>query len=434
MAANVAAVRDVAARARPDAALANHLVMGPLILARALGGEVPYAVKIHGSALEYVGQARPRALRAPPRARGWRRRAAVLVRLAPHGGEPVGRDGRRRRCPAGRAWARRASTSHEFRPRDRAEAAAERARAGRPAAGGGRRPRPAEGSAFSRDEPAAGAALAAPRPRARPPRRLRGQADRLQGRRPARWPPGRSSCATCPTRAWSSSASAASATALERLLAALAAGDLDAVARDRAGRPRGGGRPARAAAPPAAPSWTAWPPTTSAGARYRAAAAGLPERVVLTGRLEHDELAPLLAACEAQVVPSTFPEAFGMVAAEAAACGVLPLSAAHSGLAEVTAIAGGGGARRGARTGSPSRSATAPSRRSPSRLVAWLRAPEDLRAATRQALVAVARERFSWEGVAPSVVAAARGPAGRPAARPRARVTPSTEWIEFRAR
>ena len=36
------------------------------------------------------------------------------------------------------------------------------------------------------------------------------------------------------------------------------------------------------------------------------------------------------------MVPSTFPEAFGMVAAEAAACGVLPVSAAHSGLAEVS--------------------------------------------------------------------------------------------------
>src|SRR4051794_626721 len=39
--ANVAAVRDVATRARPDVALANHLVMGPLVLARGLGGEVP---------------------------------------------------------------------------------------------------------------------------------------------------------------------------------------------------------------------------------------------------------------------------------------------------------------------------------------------------------------------------------------------------------
>ena len=43
VAANVAAVRDVVARARPDVALANHLIMGPAILARGLGGEVPYA-------------------------------------------------------------------------------------------------------------------------------------------------------------------------------------------------------------------------------------------------------------------------------------------------------------------------------------------------------------------------------------------------------
>ena len=52
--ANVDAVRDVCARALPDVALANHLVMGPSILARGLEGRVPYAVKVHGSALEYV--------------------------------------------------------------------------------------------------------------------------------------------------------------------------------------------------------------------------------------------------------------------------------------------------------------------------------------------------------------------------------------------
>jgi hypothetical protein len=43
------------------------------------------------------------------------------------------------------------------------------------------------------------------------------------------------------------------------------------------------------------------------------------------------------------------------------------------------------------------------------RLVGWLGAPEDLRAATRAALVDTARERFSWEGVARGVVAAAEG-------------------------
>src|SRR5215217_2888092 len=58
---NVAAVREVAERVRPDVALANHLVMGPAILARALEGlDVPYAVKVHGSALEYTVKRHPR--------------------------------------------------------------------------------------------------------------------------------------------------------------------------------------------------------------------------------------------------------------------------------------------------------------------------------------------------------------------------------------
>ena len=52
--ANVAAVAEITARVRPDVALANHLVMGPAILARALTAQTPYAVKVHGSALEYT--------------------------------------------------------------------------------------------------------------------------------------------------------------------------------------------------------------------------------------------------------------------------------------------------------------------------------------------------------------------------------------------
>src|SRR5262249_22643288 len=59
--------------------------------------------------------------------------------------------------------------------------------------------------------------------------------------------------------------------------------------------------------------------------RYLTAASALGEQVVMAGRLEHEELVELLPACDALVVPSTFPEAFGMVAAEAAACGVLPV-------------------------------------------------------------------------------------------------------------
>ena len=60
-----------------------------------------------------------------------------------------------------------------------------------------------------------------------------------------------------------------------------------------------------------------------------------PEGVLFTGPLEHRHLVHLLALADACVVPSIFPEAFGMVAAEAAAAGCPPLVARHSGLAEV---------------------------------------------------------------------------------------------------
>ena len=62
-----------------------------------------------------------------------------------------------------------------------------------------------------------------------------------------------------------------------------------------------------------------------------------PAGTLFTGPLEHRHLIHLLPLCDVAVVPSIFPEAFGMVAAEAAAAGVPPLVAAHSGLAEVAA-------------------------------------------------------------------------------------------------
>src|SRR3989441_3397654 len=69
---------------------------------------------------------------------------------------------------------------------------------------------------------------------------------------------------------------------------------------------------------------------------YRAeleAAASPP--TLFTGALEHRHLAHLLPLADVAVVPSIFPEAFGMVAAEAAAAGCPPLVARHSGLQEI---------------------------------------------------------------------------------------------------
>ena len=120
IAANVAAVRDVVADVHPDVALANHVVMGPVILARALAGRIPYAVKIHGSALEYT--VRPHAARFGRYAReGLARAAGVLVgsrHTAESLWEVVGLPGlpeRTRLLPPG-------VDVHVFRPRSPAEA------------------------------------------------------------------------------------------------------------------------------------------------------------------------------------------------------------------------------------------------------------------------------------------------------------------------
>jgi glycosyltransferase involved in cell wall biosynthesis len=141
---------------------------------------------------------------------------------------------------------------------------------------------------------------------------------------------------------------------------------------------------------------------------YLAAAEPAAERVAFTGRLEHEDLPDLLGACEAQVVPSTFPEAFGMVAAEAAACGALPLSAAHSGLAEVSTTLAGAlePALRDLlsfEVGPGAVEAIA------ERLVRWLTLPAHQRARAAASLADLARRTYGWEGVAEGVIAAAQG-------------------------
>src|SRR6185503_15041252 len=146
----------------------------------------------------------------------------------------------------------------------------------------------------------------------------------------------------------------------------------------------------------------------TAGDDWLEAAPEAAERIHFTGRLEHDDLPLLLPACEAQVMPSTFPESFGMVAAEAAACGALPLSANHSGMAEVTATL---------RPALPERLRPLMSfdvgpgavREIASKLVEWLELDPDEREAARAALAAEAARRYSWESVANGVIEAASG-------------------------
>jgi glycosyltransferase involved in cell wall biosynthesis len=97
-----------------------------------------------------------------------------------------------------------------------------------------------------------------------------------------------------------------------------------------------------------------------------------------------------------------------MVAVEGAACGALPIVADHSGLGEVRALLAAA-VPVGARAWLGFAPGPRAVRDLADRIVAWMEAPDDLREATREGLVAVARERFSWDGVARGVVAAARG-------------------------
>jgi glycosyltransferase involved in cell wall biosynthesis len=142
--------------------------------------------------------------------------------------------------------------------------------------------------------------------------------------------------------------------------------------------------------------------------RYLLAARALRERVLFSGRLDHEELAELLPACEAVVVPSTFPESFGMVAVEAAACGALPISAAHSGLADVSDTLARAVPHEAAEWLSFPVDDDAVGALA-ARLVSWLTADPAVRSRTRAGLVSTVRARWSWDGVARGVIAAARG-------------------------
>jgi glycosyltransferase involved in cell wall biosynthesis len=108
------------------------------------------------------------------------------------------------------------------------------------------------------------------------------------------------------------------------------------------------------------------------------------------------------------VVPSTFPEAFGMVAVEAAAGGVLPVSTAHSGLLEVSRVLAEPLPQEIRELLSFELHVSAVEAIA-DRLTAWLSLPEQTREAVRLTLSTTARERWSWEGVARGVIAAARG-------------------------
>jgi glycosyltransferase involved in cell wall biosynthesis len=389
IAANVAAVEEVVDRVAPDVALANHMVMGPVILARALGGRVPYAVKIHGSALEYT--VRPHRERFLPYAMEGLEGAGGVLVGSRHTAESLWEVTSDPSLPERTRLGPPGVDVHSFRPvaaeeaRERLSRLADRIE-GRTAAWGG--------------EEGAAAALRSLDP-ARD--RLVSYVGKLIVSKGvdlllAAWP---LVVAQVPDARLVVVGFGTYRDGLGRMVDALAAGDLAALRQiaERGWELEGG---------PAGRLSYLSSFLDGVGDDYLAAAPEAARRVHFTGRLEHEELPELLPACEAQVVPSTFPEAFGMVAAEAAACGVLPLSASHSGLAEVTAT-------------------LAPVLDEPLRellwfergpgaveeiagkLVRWLLLDPSERARAAAALSETARRRYGWESVAEGVIAAAEG-------------------------
>lgn len=395
--ANVGAVREVTRRARPEVALANHLVMGPTILARALAGTgVPYAVKVHGSALEYTVKPHPRFL---PWAREGLAGARTVLVGSRHTAESLWAAMEDPDLPARTRLGPPGVDTRAFRPRDPGEAAnglcdlRQRLK---------RRPSGAEeASSFATDAAAGAHALAGLDGRGEPLVAFVGKLLAAKGidLLLAAWPLvlQRHPTATLVVVGFGDFAPAA-----RSMVEALSAGSPEralTLARDAASQ--------RLAYLSTFLDGLTGPSRGS----YLDSARGMDERVRFTGRLGHAELADLLPACRALVVPSTFPEAFGMVAAEAAACGVPPVVAAHSGLAEVVqrlaeALSASEGDWLSVQLGTGMVPDLA------DRVASWLSVAPGSRADRAAALARVAAEDWGWEGVARTVLAAGRGRLG----------------------
>ena len=68
---------------------------------------------------------------------------------------------------------------------------------------------------------------------------------------------------------------------------------------------------------------------------FSAAYQNIAKKVIFTGYMSHDYLKDLIPCSDITVATSIFPEAFGMVAVEALASGVIPVQTNHSGFADV---------------------------------------------------------------------------------------------------
>lgn len=438
---NVMAVQAVVERNRPDWALANHMVMGPYILSQALAGEIPYVVKIHGSAMEYIVRPHPRFL---PYARtGVGEARAVLVgsrHIAERTWDTLRIPDLEKRIYLGPPGV----DIERFRPAKNAEVALEGLAdvgervLGLPRLGYGPGQKVATDAFYDRVRTAA---------------RMDGMmdfaevADEIAGMQTTYENDGIDATAGDALRAIAAAGDAptvlyvgklivskgvdllvaawplvlnafpdarllvtgfgAYREGLEMLISALSDGDL-VTARWIAA----GGRAFEGGEAEPLKRVTALLDSLEqdedALAEYTEAAKGMRASITFFGRLEHELLTGVIPVGDCQVVPSTFPEAFGMVAAEAAACGVAPISAEHSGLEEVTAEL------RERLSGASAALLSFPLDPNAVELLAdrirgVLALSPDQRAELSARLVQTADASFSWAGVAQELTAAASG-------------------------
>jgi glycosyltransferase involved in cell wall biosynthesis len=396
--ANVAAVRQVVDQfGPPDAALANHLIMGPAILARA---GLRFAIKVHGSDISYT--VRPHPERFVPYAlegtdaaagilAGSSHTARALFETVPDPGLPA----RTRLGPPG-------VDVHRFRPRPEADALG--ALTGLANALDGERKVEESQDSFGRDGPALATALRAwgegnPRVLFVGKLLISKGVDLLAAAWPLIHRSRRAAGAASPRILFIGFGAFDSG--LRTLVDSLGRGDLDA-AGDLAARGRGleGDDDAPL---PILSGFLANPPDGYADAARDAAGSFL-----IGGRLEHDEVADVMPAAETFAMPSTWPEAFGMVPAESAACGVPPVAADHSGMREVAQLL--------ADAVEPDLERLLSFPVGPEaitdladRLDGWLALDPERRHEAGTALARRVDELWSWEGVARTVISASRG-------------------------
>jgi glycosyltransferase involved in cell wall biosynthesis len=188
---------------------------------------------------------------------------------------------------------------------------------------------------------------------------------------------------------------------LRELVEALGRGDLDAALRVAA---RGRGYEDDDDAPlTILTGFLADPPEDYAEAVREAAGT-----VLVGGRLAHDEVAEVMPVADTFAMTSTWPESFGMVPAESAACAVPPVSADHSGMREVSQLLAEALDPDLAPLLSFSVGSEAVTELA-ARIGGWLALEPARRHEAGLALAKRVDELWSWEGVARSVIAASRG-------------------------